>query len=196
MLCVLISSCSRPDTKEWTIPLYNTEANLEILLPNDFTVMKTSIHLSDCKTCGMFRTILTDNDFLNKIDDTTGSFTPWLSDTTTTSIFYIEEQLHPDSSLKNNSRNYEKELNSIVQALKWEDSRTKIHRQDSENNMALISYATFDEDGNITAKRIECRTDFEDRFINIRFIQYHDFQNGLIEKVWSGIKDIQIKKEK
>jgi len=194
LLCVVISSCSRPHTKEWTIPLYSADASLEILLPNDFSAMKTSVHRSDCETCGMFHTILADNDFLNKVEDTTGFFTPWLTDTTAISIFYIEEQLHPDISDTIIPLDYQEILDFVVQSLKWENSKTKVHRQEANDDMALMSYETVDIDGRTSSKRIECRTHVDKRFVTIRYIQYRNFERGAFELVWNGIKGMEIKK--
>ena len=193
-IAVLVSLCTRTETKQWAIPLHSADANLKITLPRELNSIKESVHQSDCEPCGKYHTVVADVDFMSRIEDTTGFFTPWLSDTTPTSIFYIEEQLHPESYPSNGNHDFQKELNLIVDRLKYEDPRIKVLKQETGDNRALIVYETFTKSGAIASKRIECLTYIDNRFIEIHFIQYKNFQNKFIEIIWTSLLEMKIEK--
>lgn len=195
-IAVLVSSCTRTETKQWTIPLYSKDVILEIDLPRELNSIKESVHLSDCKPCGKYHTVLAGADFMERIEDTTGFFSPWLSDTTPTSVFYIEEQLHPESYPYNGYRDSLEELKQLVDRLKIEDPRTKVLEQATDNDRVMIRYDTFRKNGTLASKRIECLTFVDDRIIEIHYVQYHDLQNELLEIVWTGLREMNIEKKK
>jgi hypothetical protein len=193
---VLISSCTRTETKQWSIPLHSADANLEIDLPRELKSIKESVHTSDCKPCGKYHTVLAGADFMERIEDTTGFFSPWLSDTTPTSIFYIEEQLYPESYPDKGNRDFQEELKPLIDRLKIEDPQTKVLEQATGIDRAMIRYETFGKNGTLKSKRIECLTFVDDRIIEIHYVQYHDLQNELIENVWTGLREMNIEKKK
>lgn len=133
---------------------------------------------------------------MERIEDTTGFFSPWLSDTTPTSVFYIEEQLHPESYPYNGYRDSQEELKQLVDRLKIEDPRTKVLDQATGKNRVMIRYETFGKNGTLVSKRIECLTFVDDRIIELNYVQYHDLQNELLEIVWTGLREMNVENKK
>lgn len=192
ILSLFISSCTRTNTKKWTIPLHSSTAQLQIALPRQISNVKQSVHLSDCTPCGKYHTVLADSAFIDVVEDTTGFFIPWLSDTTPKHLFYIEEELYPEYSHINESPDYDKELKAFIEMITRWDSRTKILRQHTSNRHAIVYYEEEDENGNVGSKKIDCITFIDGRFIKLHYIQSADFQMDFLDEVWTGLRKMTI----
>ncbi|MGV9011391.1 MAG: hypothetical protein ACOH13_02255 [Flavobacteriales bacterium] len=194
-LMIMISSCTRIESRPWTIPLHSVDANLIINLPSEFNSMKESVHLSDCKPCGKYQTILADFDFVNKVEDTTGFFIPWLADTCIMAVFYIDEELYPEPYVSSGISN-EESLRSKITQIKNENKRTNIFKQKVDNNTVMLAYETFDKFGVTASRKIDCLKYIDEQSIGIHYIQYRNFKNELLESVWSSLLEMNVEKEK
>ena len=195
-LILIISSCSRTETKHWNIPLQSSEASLKIELPIELNSIKRLVHLSDCESCGKYQTFLAGSEIIDQIEDTSGFFAPWPSDFKPTSIFCIEEQRQPGFYPNTKPYDLKVEFESLMDHLRSEFLGVKFRNQLITKNKGLIQYETHAKNGSISSKRIECLIVVDARIIRVYCIQNRDFQNDLIHHVWKGLLEMNLEVKK
>ncbi len=188
----LMISCVNQGLITRTIPLHSSEAMIEIKLPSELSHFKTSVHLSDCKPCGRFHTIFSSETFVKRVEDTTGFFTTWLINSNSSGLLYIEEELYPDSDSGHEKRVTEEDLKFLRKALHAEDPRSKVLRSEIVNKIALVKYEAYNQSGLLISRNIDCITYVNNQFVKIFFIQNHDFQNDVCDKVWVALENLRL----
>ncbi len=189
---MLMSSCVNQGLITWAVPLHSSEAIIEIELPSELRNIKTSVHLSDCKPCGRFHTIFSNETFAEGVEDTTGFLTTWLIDINSSGFLYFEEELYPEVNLGSEKRVAVEDLNFLRRALHAEDPRSKFLQNEIVNEVALVKYETFDQSGLLSSRNINGITYLNNQFVKIYFIQNHDFQNDICDKVWFALENLRL----
>ncbi len=73
-----------------------------------------------------------------------------------------------------------------------EDPRSKVLRSEIVNKIALVKYEAYDPSGLLNSRNINCITYVNNQFVKIFFIQNHDFQNEICDKVWVALENLRL----
>ena len=191
ILLILICSCDERDEGLWEIPLKSTSSQIVIQLPPEFTHMKESLHLSDCKPCGQQHTVISDKILIDAVDDTTGFWIPWLSDLQESPIFYVVEQRYPETYSNKDLSFYGKEKEKMVSNFKKFEKHGTLLKSFSDDHLAYIAFEKTPPNYFHT-KEIECRFYHDSKYIRLYFIQYEDLSNDLLDKVCESIEQMEL----
>lgn len=188
---IVICSCIERDEGLWEIPLKSTSSQIVIQLPPEFTHMKESLHLSDCKPCGQQHTVISDKTLIDAVDDTTGFWIPWLSDIREAPKFYVVEQRYPETYPKWDLTFYDKEKDEMVSNFIKFEKYGALLKSYSDDQLAYIAYERTPPNYFHT-REIECRLYHNSKYIRLYFIQYEDLSDDLLERICESIEQMEI----
>lgn len=192
-ICLLFA-CSK--TKTWYIPLHNDDSILELTLPCDeLNTLTRHINQSDCTTCGRHYTVISNEEFSNKIPDHISYFSNWTRDKSAPAILYIDEALHKHSTLSEEEVVMDKELKALIQHQKEIDPWVNIIDTVFTDQMAMIRYKASKQSGLDRSEKIQCHIKSNNKIIQIHYIQHNNLNNYLTQIVWDHMQNMRILKK-
>lgn len=192
-LLAILTSCFEPNTVKWNFPLHGTNKQVLVELPKLLEDYKISIHMSDCKSCKSHETVFSSRDFLDKVPETTGFYSPWKIDTTALWYLYFDVQLNKDTFHPVRIPDFKKELLNIESFILSIDSNAKITSRIIDSNFLLVSYERINHNSLKRVKGIDGITFLDSTWMGIHYLQFDSLDNGLTESLVKCLNKIEVK---